>query len=152
MDQETTVKTYTGSFTLSDNGTIKIKYHSIDNAGNEESPKEKEITINQSSSNSESNNSVSTSTNNSNQDTSNNPNIVANEVKKVLSNILDFGDEEKNNDQISENNDSEVLGIQTEAKNNNIIQNILNFLHKNKFIFIPVIIIGSLIIHKKKLK
>ncbi|MDO8570941.1 MAG: hypothetical protein Q7R97_05135 [Candidatus Daviesbacteria bacterium] len=139
LDNGQSTITYTGSFTLSDNATTKIKYRSIDNAGNEENPKEKDIIINKPATSSGSNS-------NSGSEDNNNQTTVADEVKKVVSNILNFNNEENNNNnQISENNDSEVLGAKTEnknSKNNNI----------NPLVFLPLIILGGFIIYRKRFK
>lgn len=135
LDNGATVKTYTGSFTISGSGTTKIKYRSIDNAGNEENPKEQTIIINKPSGGSGSNNSVSTSSNNSNQTT------IADEVKKVLGNILNFGNKENNNQNLESTN-SAVLGAKTEVKKtkNNI----------NPLIFLPLIILGGFIFYRRR--
>ncbi|MDO8570791.1 MAG: hypothetical protein Q7R97_04370, partial [Candidatus Daviesbacteria bacterium] len=151
LDSGTTIKTYTGYFTISDNGTAKVKYRSIDNAGNEENPKEKEIIINKpstssgSDSDSDSNNSSSTTTTSSTD--SNNQTAITNEIKKVVSNILKINNEENNNNQISdrifESTNSAVLGATTEnknSKNNNI----------NPLILLPLIILGGFIIYKRR--
>ncbi|MDO8570793.1 MAG: hypothetical protein Q7R97_04380 [Candidatus Daviesbacteria bacterium] len=154
LDNGQTTKTYTDVFTLSDNGTIKVKYRATDNTGNEENPKTKEIIISKpsgsSSSNSDSNSSSSTtSTSSDNQNSFGNQTtaIVANGVKKVLSNILSFNNDNKenNNDKISESINSAVLGTKTEGKNtkNNSI---------NPLIFLPVVILGGFIICKKQFK
>ncbi|MFH0936884.1 MAG: alpha/beta fold hydrolase [Candidatus Daviesbacteria bacterium] len=45
LDDGQTIQTYNDSFTISSEGTTKIKFRSIDNAGNEENPQETEIKI-----------------------------------------------------------------------------------------------------------
>ncbi|MDO8570939.1 MAG: hypothetical protein Q7R97_05125 [Candidatus Daviesbacteria bacterium] len=152
MDSGTTIKTYTTSFTLSDNGTTKVKYRSIDNAGNEENPKEKEIIINKpsgsSSSNSDSDSSSSTTSTSSTN--SNNQTAITNEVKKILSNILDFNNDEEDNNQISESSNSDVLGAKTEISNITAKQNKPISPDIWKSLILPLGIMITLIIYRIK--
>ncbi|MDO8570440.1 MAG: PQQ-binding-like beta-propeller repeat protein, partial [Candidatus Daviesbacteria bacterium] len=150
LDNGQTTKTYTDVFTLFDNGTIKIKYRAIDNNGNEENPKTKEIIINKPSSSSDSNSSLSTTISTPTPTLENNNQTTTDGIKKALSNILSFNNKEKSNDQTFESTNSVVLGAKTETGNITAKQNKPISPDTWKLLILPLGIMLTLIIYRIK--